>query len=138
MQNNLPSQVQIGKPERHLVYEDSKLERFVSSEPWLFFQLLEVHPTFFVCASCEECELNSSFLQLQNVVSGLKVVNDAAERSVKCESDYTDIITTDEAKQQNILQQVEVIRRKYPTASKQTCTSKKAVKNFDLCEDQIA
>ena len=62
MQNNLPTQVQIGKPKRHRVYEDSTLERFVSSEPWLFFQLLGVHPTFFVCTSCEECELNFSFL----------------------------------------------------------------------------
>ena len=98
MQNNLPSQVHIGKLERHRVYEDSTLERFVSLKPWLFFQLLGVHPTLFVCISCEECELNSSFLQLQNVVSGLKVVNDAAERSVKFEGDYTDTITTDEVR----------------------------------------
>ena len=110
MQNNLPSQVQIGKSERHHMYEDSTLERFVSSEPWLFFQLLGVHLTFFVCTSCKECKLNSSFLQLQNVVSGLKLVNDAAECSVKFEGNYTDIITTDEASQQNILQQVEAIR----------------------------
>ena len=82
MQNNLPSEVQIGKPERHRVYEENTLERFVSSEPRLFFQLLGVQPTFFACTSCKECELNSLFLQLQNVVSGLKVVNDAAERSV--------------------------------------------------------
>ena len=38
------------------------------------------------------------FLQVQNVVSGLKVVNDAGEHSVKFEGDYTDIITTDEAR----------------------------------------
>ena len=125
MQKNLPSQVQIGKPERPRVYEDSTLESFVSSESWLFFPLLRVHPTFFGCASCEEWELNSSFLQLQNVVSGLKVVNDPAERSFKFGGDYTDIITTDEARRQNILQQVEAIHRKYPTASKQTFTSEK-------------
>ena len=91
MQNNLSLQIQIGKPERPCVYEDSPLKSFVSSESWLFFQLLGVHPTFFGCTSCEERELNSLFLQLQNVVSGLKVVNDPSERSVKFGGDYTDI-----------------------------------------------
>ena len=99
MQNNLLSQVQIAKSERPHMYEDSTLESFVvSSEPWLLFQLLRVHLTFFGYTLCKEWKLNSSFLQLQNVVSGLKVVNDPAEHSVKFGGDYTDIITTDEAR----------------------------------------
>ena len=40
MQDNPASQVETEKPEKPRVYEDSKLESFVSSESWLFFELL--------------------------------------------------------------------------------------------------
>ena len=50
------------------------------------------------------------FLNFQELVSGLKVVNDPAERCVKLDSDYADVITTDETRWRNILQQVEAIR----------------------------
>ena len=90
MQENLPTicnagkpTCNAGKPERSRVYKDSTLESFVSSEAWLFFDLLEVQPTFFECVSPEEWELYSSFQQLQGIVCNLKVINDAAERCVK-------------------------------------------------------
>ena len=72
-----------GKPERPRVYKVSTLESFVSSESWLFFDLLEVHPTFFECVSPEEWELYSYFQQLQRVICNLKVINDPAEHGVK-------------------------------------------------------
>ena len=62
--------------------------------------------------------LYSFFQQLQRIVCNLKVINNPAERCVKFESDFTDVITKDETMRQNILQQVEAVRRAYLTSSK--------------------
>ena len=43
---------------------------------------------------------DSSFQQISQFVSGLKVINDAAGRSVKFDSDYNEILTTNEILQQ--------------------------------------
>ena len=37
---------------------------------------------------------DSSFQQISLIVSGLEVINDAAERSVQFDSDYNEILTT--------------------------------------------
>ena len=37
---------------------------------------------------------DSSFQQISQIVSGLEVINDAAERSVQFDSDYNEILTT--------------------------------------------
>ena len=51
---------------------------------------------------------DSSFQQISQSVSELKVINDAAGRSVKFDSDYIEILTTNEILQQrqSILQVV--------------------------------
>ena len=36
----------------------------------------------------------SSFQQISQIVSELKVINEAVERSVQCDSDYNEILTT--------------------------------------------
>ena len=37
---------------------------------------------------------DSSFHQISQIVSGLKVINNAAERSLQFDSDYNEILTT--------------------------------------------
>ena len=37
---------------------------------------------------------HSSFQQISQIVSGLKVINDAAERLLQFDSDYNEILTT--------------------------------------------
>ena len=49
---------------------------------------------------------NSSFQQINQIVSGSEVINNAAERSVKFDSDYNENLTTNEQQQQSILQVV--------------------------------
>ena len=43
-----------------------------------------------------------SFQQINQIVSGLEVINDAAKCSVKFGSDYNEILTTNEQQQQSI------------------------------------
>ena len=59
---------------------------------------------------------DSSFQQINHIVSGLEFFNDAAEHSVKFGSDFNEILTTNEQQQQSKLQAVE-----------QTC------KIFEIC-----
>ena len=49
---------------------------------------------------------DTSFQQINQIVSDLEVTNDAAERSVQFDSDYNDILTTNEQQRQSILQVV--------------------------------
>ena len=52
------------------------------------------------------CKEDSSFQQINQIVSELEVINDAAERSVQFDSDHNDILTTNEQQRQSILQVV--------------------------------
>ena len=47
---------------------------------------------------------DSSFQQINQFVLGLKVINDAAGRSVKFGCDYNKILTTKEPQRQGVLQ----------------------------------
>ena len=47
---------------------------------------------------------DSSFQQISQFVSGLEVINGAAERSVQFDSDYNEILTTKAPHRQIILQ----------------------------------
>ena len=49
---------------------------------------------------------DTSFQQINQIVSDLEVTDDAAERSVQFDSDYNDILTTNEQQRQSILQVV--------------------------------
>ena len=44
--------------------------------------------------SVEYCKEDSSVLSISQIVSGLEVINDAAERSVQFDSDCNEILTT--------------------------------------------
>ena len=63
---------------------------------------------------------DSSSQHINQIVSGLKVINDAAEHSVKFGSDRNKILTTNELQRQSILQVVEHTRRTFTNTSKQT------------------
>lgn len=66
----------------------------------------------------DEWANDSSFKALGEIVFALKVVNDAAERTVKFGTDYSQIRTKNEDRRQNILQSVELGRRAFPKATK--------------------
>jgi hypothetical protein len=66
----------------------------------------------------EEWKDDSSFVQLGHIVSAFRVVNDAAERTVKLGTEYTGVITKDEDQRQDIIQGVELTRRAFPSATR--------------------
>ena len=51
-----------------------------------------------------EWPLNESFQEGTSIIKGLKVVNDAAERSVKMVTDYNNLLTKNAAQKQYIVQ----------------------------------
>ena len=65
---------------------------------------------------------NASFQEFRGIVASLHVVNDAAERSVKFGSDYSQVRTKSESHRQNVLQSVELGRRAFPKATKKVFT----------------
>ena len=61
---------------------------------------------------------NTDYLASQKIVSGLSVVNDAAERGVALIEEYNQILTKQEGQKQALLQVVSEHRRQYPDSSK--------------------
>ena len=56
--------------------------------------MIGIEPTFSRMDSVVYWKEDSSFQQISQIVSGLEVVNDAAERSVQFDSDYNEILKT--------------------------------------------
>ena len=65
-----------------------------------------------------EWDDDTSFQELKGLVTSLSVVNDAAERTVKFGTDFTQVRTKFEDRRQNILQCEELGRRAFPQATK--------------------
>ena len=66
----------------------------------------------------EEWCRDASFNQLKDIVAALRVINDAAERSVKLGTEFSQVLTKDEGRRQDIMQSVELARRAFPFATK--------------------
>ena len=98
------------KPDRPRVYEDSTLSSFVTGESWLIFKLVLIEPTF-LCKPASTWGDDHSFVQLKSILTYLKVINDAAELTVKLGNDFGEVITKNEMQKQDILQQEELNRR---------------------------
>ena len=64
-----------------------------------------------------------SYKEAREFVRTTKVVNDLAERGIKMISDYAMILTNDEEMRVQLLQGVELNRRKYPDFKKKTLNS---------------
>ena len=56
--------------------------------------MIGIELTFSRMDSVVHWKEDSSFQQISQIVSGLEVVNDAAERSVQFDSDYNEILKT--------------------------------------------
>ena len=66
----------------------------------------------------EKWEEDPDYVKMKNIFSGVKYVNDPAERCVKLIEDYSSSIVRDEEEKQYLLQLVEKHRRDLPTMSK--------------------
>ena len=63
---------------------------------------------------------DSSSQQIHQIISGLEIISDTAEGSVKFGREYNEILTTNKQHRQSILQVAEQTRRTLTNTSKQT------------------
>ena len=63
---------------------------------------------------------NASYLEMEQYLKTLLVVNDAAERGIKLVSEYVDCLTKDSANRQDLLQVVEAHQKLFPNCNKST------------------
>lgn len=100
-------------------YMDQEIEKFISKGSQNFFERFAL-PTDFLEKDPTMWEADVSFKKCTEVVKGLKVVNDVAERGVKLMQDYNQILTKNEDEKQFILQIVADYRRKFPNIKKES------------------
>jgi hypothetical protein len=98
------------------------LEQFVTTNTMTLFQLLNM-PSGFLSTDPETWKDNAEYKAASTVVSGLKVVNDNAERGVSLVQEFNKKLTKDEEQLQFLLQVVADHRRVYPTSLKRTLTT---------------
>ena len=88
----------------------SKLCNLNGPETWCIFQCLKMDKDW-LYNKPEQWTVYESFKKGQNFVANIKVVNDAAERTVKLYSDYAAILTENEEQQAGMLQVLEKYRK---------------------------
>lgn len=104
---------------KKLIYRTTSLTDLIGPESWFIFHALQVnsawlqpHPSHW--DSCDDYKILKTF------VHAIKVVNDAAERDVKLNTDYATILTDNEEQRAGILQAVEKHRKEFPDFRKST------------------
>jgi hypothetical protein len=94
------------------------LEQFVTTRTKYFFRIFGISLNFLSKPS-SEWMYDEEFVRGKEIVSKLKVVNDAAERGVRLISEYLGM-TKDEDQQQFILHIVKDYKQQFPDAKKST------------------
>ena len=84
----------------------SKLCDFIGPETWFIFECLRMDKDW-LYDKPEQWTTHESFKKGQNFVANIKVVNDAAERTVKLYSHYAAILTENEEQRASLWQVVE-------------------------------
>ena len=97
----------------------SKLFDFIGPKTWFIFECLRMERTGFT-KKPEQWTANKSFKKGQKFVANIKVVKDAAERTVKLYSDYAAILTENEEQRTSLLQVVEKHRKRAGDFKKST------------------
>lgn len=86
-----------------------QLQDFVTANTKRFFEILRL-PCTFLETDAEEWNDDDSYVNARDVVYGLKVVNDFAERGVRLMEEYNKLLTNDEEQKQYLLQVVKSYR----------------------------
>lgn len=101
------------------IIPNKKLHDFVTQNTRKFFQILEL-PAAFLDMDPDTWLTNPYYLQAEEVVRELRVVNDTAERGVALMQEYNALMTKDEDQTQFALQVVQEHRKLYPDCKKST------------------
>ena len=89
----------------------------VGPESWFIFEALGLKHDW-LQKHVTEWDMSTSYQEMKSFVNSVKVVNDAAERGVKLNTDYAAILTDYPQQLERILQAVEDHRKRFPEFSK--------------------
>ena len=106
--------------------EDKELCDLVNSSSISCLRALNVDVDFMFSTDPEMWEVNPTFQESKDVIKSLKVVNDAAERSIALMSSFNSSLTKNEEEMQRLIQVVGDHRKRVPDSSKDT------LKNYTL------
>jgi len=104
---------------------ETKIEDLGTTHTLNFFKTLGIDTDFF-CEPSEMWSSNDSYKRGKEVVDGLKVVNDHAERAVKLIQDYNKIVRS-EQHFQDLLLSVNDHRKSFPDGKKSTIVERYSV-----------
>ena len=105
-------------------FKTGNLEQFcIANSKKLFRQL--GHPQAFLLLEPSQWEGDKSFKEALNIIKGLAVVNDRAERGVTLIQDFNKKLTRGEEQLQFLLQVVTDHRRQFPDCAKKTIIAKR-------------
>ena len=117
-----PSSYPLIKPVFPAITSTTQLTDLVGPDSYMFFHILGISYEW-IKVSPSHWEEYDSYKEAREFVRTTKVVNDLAERGIKMISDYAMILTNDEEMRVQLLQGVELNRRKYPDFKKKTLNS---------------
>jgi hypothetical protein len=101
------------------VIREKRLRDFVTRNTRKFFEILSI-PDSFLEVDPGSWETNPDYLQAEDIVRALRVVNDTAERGVALMQEYNALLTKDEEQTQFALQIIQEHRKRYPDCKKAT------------------
>ena len=90
---------------RQPVDQNTHLIDLVGPESWFIFEALGLKHDW-LRKHVTEWDMSTSYQEMKSFVNSVKVVNDAAERGVKLNTDYAAILTDDPQQRERILQAV--------------------------------
>jgi len=99
--------------------EEKRLHDFVTLNTMKFFQIPSL-PSSFLGVDPDTWITNTDYLQAEEIVKELCVVNDTAERGVALMQEYNALLTKNEEQTQFALQVVQEHRKQYPDCKKST------------------
>lgn len=100
--------------------DDKRLEDFVDSTTGLAIEGLGIDLKSFIHLHPKAWPQNQAYIDGQDIVNHLGVINDAAERKVKLMSEFNDFATKSEGTKQQIVKNAEYVRQQYPNFNKTT------------------
>ena len=114
-----PEEYPLGKPAFQELTGKTELSDLCGPNSYMLFTILGTDSDW-LHLSPDQWNDNAQYMEMEEYVRTVKVVNDAAERGIKLISDYSQILTKDNETRVKLLQGVEMSRKINPDFKKST------------------
>ena len=109
----------LGHPDFPEVTEVTELWDLITAKSGQFFDIVKSDPKW-LTQSVSDWDSDTDYIQVKDLVSTVKTVNDSCERAVALATDYARILTKDSTMRSKILQVVEANRKAFVDCNKAT------------------